>query len=57
MRISLNTLQQGWLMHPTVGYTEQGIASGTGKMGFTEAEVGKGGRDIWAELPMGGHRG
>lgn len=56
--ISPNTLQQCWLMHHAVGCTEQGFASGTGRMGLAGAEVGKGTPcDIWAELPIGGHRG
>lgn len=37
-----------------VGCMEQSFASGTGRMGPAEAEVGKGGQcDIWAELPNG----
>lgn len=55
IHISPNTVRQGWLMHPAVGCTAQGFASGTDKMGLVEAEVGKGGPcDVWAELPMGG---
>lgn len=56
--ICLHTLQQSWLINCVVGCMEQGFASGSGRVGLAEAEVGKGGQcDTCAELPMGGHRG